>query len=397
MIFTIFKKEFIDTLRDKRTIITMVVIPVLLIPLLMTISIKFTKSKTEEAKNKALRIGVVNLDSSDSFEALLLKIPNEFGQRDFFKFKDTIELKRKVKNEELDFALFVPKDFKSSVDSFYQSKLKIYFHSGNIGMGFKINYFEEFIKKQMIAKRLKKLQIDEKQINPIEIKQLDMATSKEMLAQIAGGILPYLFIIFGFMGCMYPAIDLFTGEKERGTLETLLTTPVLRWQVLIGKMLVVILSGILSATFTLFGLFLSMEVFQLVEDPKIKDLIYQILNVKFILQFYFIFIPLIVFFAGFIISLALRAKTFKEAQSTIAPMNAVIILPAFVGFIPGIELDWSTACIPIVNVVLACKEMIADTLYFPHLILSFGMMIVYATIAVLFSYKKFDNEGNLFL
>jgi sodium transport system permease protein len=76
-------------------------------------------------------------------------------------------------------------------------------------------------------------------------------------------------------------------------------------------------------------------------------------------------------------------------------MNAVIVLPAMVGFLPGIELNLQTACIPIINVVLATKELIAGTLELPLLALSFGVMLSFAAISIIISYKRFGKESNL--
>jgi sodium transport system permease protein len=151
----------------------------------------------------------------------------------------------------------------------------------------------------------------------------------------------------------------------------------------------------MAATFTLLGIFLSIEVFQIVKDPKLLEIIHQILTVKFILLMYLLLIPLIVFFAGVMIPITVYAKSFKEAQSIITPLNMVMILPAMVGFFPGIELNAITACIPVVNVVLATKELIAGTLDIGLLLLSFGVMTSLALMAILFSYKRFDRESNL--
>lgn len=95
------------------------------------------------------------------------------------------------------------------------------------------------------------------------------------------------------------------------------------------------------------------------------------------------------------IPIAVYAKTFKEAQSIITPLNMVMILPAMVGFFPGIELNAITACIPVVNVVLATKELIAGTLEIGYLFMSFGVMTALAAAAVTLSYKRFDKESNL--
>jgi sodium transport system permease protein len=194
---------------------------------------------------------------------------------------------------------------------------------------------------------------------------------------------------------MYPAIDLFTGEKERGTLETLLTTPVSRLKILIGKMGVVVLSGLLASLSALLGLYLSIEVFQLVEDPELLKVIHSILSPSFILILFSLSLPLTIFFAGVMIPIAIYAKSFKEAQSIITPLNIVMVLPAMVGFFPGIELNTTTACIPVVNVVLATKDLIAGTISPGLLVLSFSVMLLLAGIAVLVSYKRFDNETNV--
>ena len=159
------------------------------------------------------------------------------------------------------------------------------------------------------------LKLKKEELTPIVTNFSNVASDKEMIGKLAGGILPYIFIAFGFLGCMYPAIDLFTGEKERGTIETLLTTPVARWQILFGKMGVVVLSGLLAASAALLGLFLSIEVLDIVENEEILTIVHQILNFKFVLLLFSLLFPLTVFFAGVMIPVAIYAKSFKEAQS----------------------------------------------------------------------------------
>jgi sodium transport system permease protein len=232
-------------------------------------------------------------------------------------------------------------------------------------------------------------------INPIQTSYINIASDKEMIGKLAGGILPYIFIAFGFIGCMYPAIDLLTGEKERGTMETLLTTPVTRWQILLGKMGVVVLSGLTAASCALLGLFVSIEVMDMIPNKEILGVVHSILSPGFIVMMYSLLIPLTVFFAGVMIPIAIYAKSFKEAQSIITPLNIVMVLPAMVGFFPGIELNALTAAIPVVNVVLSTKELIAGTLEIGHVVISVTIMVTLALLAVFVSYKRFDNETNI--
>lgn len=395
MIFTIFKKELIDTLRDRRTLLTMIVIPVLVFPLIMSVFLKVSEGFAEDVANKTVNIGVVPGNEGGDFVKALENLPAAFGKKKVIVFNDSTALQKWIKSDSLQFGVFVPSNYKATIEAKQTAHFQVFYNATELGMQDRAEIFLKAIEEQEKMKRYEVLNINPESLTPMRYEFKNVASDKETVGKLIGGFLPYLFIVFGFVGCMYPAIDLFTGEKERGTLETLLTTPVSRLQILLGKMGVVVLSGIMAATFTLVGIFLSIEVFQLVKDPKLLEIIHQILTVKFIILMYVLLIPLIVFFAGLMIPITVYAKSFKEAQSIITPLNIVVLLPAMVGFFPGIELDAVTACIPVVNVVLATKELIADTLNFNMLFLSFGSMTLLAALSILLSYKRFDNESNL--
>lgn len=395
MIRKIFRKELLDTLRDKRTVMTMIVIPTLIFPLIMTVFVKVSTNFSKTASEKEIKIGIVSEESAPLFEPALKQLPDALGKRKIIAFKDSAEMKRQIDVDSLQIGFFIPSTYALVYDSSSSVEIKVFHKATELGMEERAQLLVTAIEADIKRQRYDKLQIDPEQLEPLRASYQNVASDKETIGMLIGGFLPYMFIAFGFMGCMYPAIDLFTGEKERGTLETLLTTPVSRWQILIGKMGVVVLSGLLAASFTMLGIFLTIEVFDIIQEPKILEIIHQILTLKFILMFYLLLIPLIVFFAGVMIPIAVYAKTFKEAQSIIAPMNAIIVLPAMVGFFPGIELNWTTSCIPIINIVLSTKELIAGTLELPYLALSFSIMIALAMIAIFFSYKRFGKETNL--
>ena len=395
MISTIFKKELKDTLRDRRTLMTMIIIPIFIFPVIMTVFLKVSEGFAEDVANKTVNIGIVVTPENMSFVKTIENMPKMLGKKKVYVYHDSATVQKHMQENRLQFGVFVPENFaKNSIEN-KTSKFKIFYNATEMGMKDRAEAFLNAFEEMEKAKRYKALKVDPASLSPITFDYRNVASDKETVGKLIGGFLPYLFIVFGFVGCMYPAIDLFTGEKERGTLETLLTTPVSRLQILLGKMCVVVLSGVMAATFTLLGIFLSIEVFQIVKDPKLLEIIHQILTVKFILLMYLLLIPLIVFFAGVMIPITVYAKSFKEAQSIITPLNMVMILPAMVGFFPGIELNAITACIPVVNVVLATKELIAGTLDIGLLLLSFGVMTSLALMAILFSYKRFDRESNL--
>ncbi len=394
MIFTIFKKELKDTLRDRRTLIMMLVIPLLLFPIILNVFVAISSSFQEEAATKTVKIGLVG-PNDNYVKEQLENLPESLGKKEIIMYKDTTAMKEDLKKDTLQFALFIPNDFKKFKDELKPAPVTVYYNATDMGMQERAESYLETIEDIAQQERYLDLDLKEEELKPLNVEYSNVASTKEMIGKLAGGILPYIFIAFGFIGCMYPAIDLFTGEKERGTIETLLTTPVARWQILFGKMGVVVLSGLLAASCALLGLFLSIEVFKIVDDPKLLEVIHEILSFKFIILLYALLFPLTVFFAGLMIPIAVYAKSFKEAQSIITPLNILVVMPAMVGFFPGIELNAITASIPVVNVVLATKELIAGTLDYGLLALSFSVMLLLAIIAVIVSFKRFDKETNV--
>lgn len=396
MIFTIFKKELKDTLRDRRTLIMMLVIPVAIFPIILSLFVTVSESFSKEAAEKTIQIGVVGEPDNYVINQLEM-LPQELGKKEIKIYKDTIELKAAIKVDSAQIGIVPSSDFNSSMELKKPAGVTVFFNATDLGMRDRAEAYLETIESIAKQERYLDLEINPEEIRPLNVNYSNVASSKEMIGKLAGGFLPYIFIAFGFIGCMYPAIDLFTGEKERGTIETLLTTPVARWQILFGKMGVVVLSGLLASTFALLGLFLSIEVLDIVQDPEILNVIHGILSPKFILMLFALLLPLTVFFAGMMIPIAVYAKSFKEAQSIITPLNIIVVLPAMVGFFPGIELNIITACIPIVNIVLATKDLIAGTLDAGLVGLSFAVMLSLAVLAVFISYKRFDKETNVVL
>ena len=396
MIFTIFKKELKDTLRDKRTLMMMLVIPTLVFPIIMAIFMSVSASFSEEAASKEVKIGYVGQKDNYLINQLD-NLPETYGKKGLYAYTDSIQLKKDIHNDTIQMGIFIDAQFDKDFSGKRPAKVKVFYNGTDLGMQDRAKAYLETIEEIALQERYLDMDLDASELRPIDTDYNNVASGKEMIGKLAGGFLPYIFIAFGFLGCMYPAIDLFTGEKERGTIETLLTTPVARWQILFGKMGVVVLSGLVAASAALLGLFLSIEVLDLVQNEELLEIIHSILNIKFILTLFLLLFPLTIFIAGIMIPIAVYAKSFKEAQSIITPLNIVIILPAMVGFFPGIELTAVTACIPVVNVVLATKELIAGTLDYSLLGLSFVVMMLIAVIAVFISYKRFDKETNVVL
>ena len=197
------------------------------------------------------------------------------------------------------------------------------------------------------------------------------------------------------MGCIYPAIDLFTNEKEKGTLETILTTPVSRLEILFAKMSVVALVGFCSALLSIVGLSFGIQNLAASLPKDIIQALNGFLQIENILLLLALLLPLTIFFASILTLIATHAKTYKEAQSTISPLSILVIIPAFIGMMPGMNLNIKTALIPITNISLATKEVVSGTVQPLLYLLVLCSLLLYALLGVLLARYWFTREGNI--
>ena len=390
---TIFRKEFTDTIRDRRTLFVMVVFPLVLVPLLMTIVTNMQMSSMKKAEEKVLRVALV---ANGNAPALV----DAFGGRSDLRTVTGIpadSVEAYIARDSVDAAVVVDRDFDAALARMASGTVRLYYRSSDDYDMVKrrltgiIGAFE----KQIVAGRFAALHIDGRIVNPVVVEEHDIASMKEKIGKTVGGMVPYLFVIFCFMGAMYPAIDLAAGEKERGTMETLLTAPVSRFQILLGKFAVVVLTGILSACVSILGILIALRRMSQM-PPELMSAFMAILDVQTVLLVLSLLLPLTVFFAAFLLSISVFAKSYKEAQSMISPLTIVVILPVLMGLFPGIQLDPVTAMIPVLNVSLATKEIIAGTIRTGLLLEVYASLVLLAALALFGCARWFEREGTIF-
>jgi sodium transport system permease protein len=386
-ILVIAKKEFLDTFRDKRTLIRMILIPLIAFPVIIQLITKLQSSQAEKEAGMVLKVAYYeNTQGLDIIDRLK---SNE--RYEYIAYQDTNKIKEDVISKEVNLGLYFGEDFQANFQNGKQANYWVVMKGAERE---EYERFEEELDHQdsiLLSNRMVSVGKEYSFTEPTNKHIVNLSTLKETIAKYAGGMLPYIFIAFLFMGCMLPAIDMFAGEKERGTIETLLTSPVNRLQILLGKMTVITAMGLISATFALIGLFVSLNMV----DSEIIDDINKMVTFQLMATLYFLLIPLAVFFAGVMIPISVYSRSFKEAQSILTPLNIVMVLPAMVGFVPGVELDYTTAFIPIVNVVLATKAIIAGNFDIVLLSITFISLILLAAISVFVSMKQFDKETNI--
>src|SRR5688572_5205805 len=390
VIATVFKKEMTDTLRDRRAIVFMVIVPLFLFPLLFQVMISMGKSRAEKAQARTLRVVCINQGNASRFVQML----KERGDVDVIENVPRDSIATLIRADSLDGAFLFASSFDDDIAEMKPGRLDFYFKSVDESriVQDRLSETVERYEKELLDERFSRLELDQSIVEAVEVEPHNVASMEERVGQRVGGFVPYMFILFCFLGAMYPAIDLGAGEKERGTLETLLTAPVNRFHILLGKFGVVVVSGLLSASISIGGLFVSLKRSPDL-PPEFLNMILRILGWDTIILLMSLLLPLTILFAGVLLSLSLTARSFKEAQSMISPLNMAIILPAAIGLMPGTELSFSNAWIPVLNVSLATKEIIAGTIQAPELAVVYVSSITLAVASLWGSAWWFGRES----
>lgn len=393
----VFLKEFKELLRDRKTLFFMIALPFLIFPLIFGGVAYVTKQAIDEAENKVLKYALIGGEFAPEIVEQM-QHPDKFERVDIGAEQDYATL---IKDDTVDFVLVIPDNYSTDVLATGQAKLKLYLNDAGLNSVYKrVNEIvqQQADKFQMAAFAV--LGLDEMQqtalLEPIDLEKVDTADERENWGEKIGGMLPYILFILCFQGAMFPATDIGAGEKERGTLETLLISPIERNKIVLGKFLTIAFAGVMTALITV----ASMAIWGTVLSQGfaiqfVADFMAQIGVIDFVLMFLML-VPVVAIFAAVLLSISIYARSFKEAQSYMGPLAILVIIPAMLALLPGVELKGGWAWAPLVNVALAMKELVKGTMDYFQLIAIFGSTVIFAGVLIAFCIYWFKQEKVLF-
>lgn len=393
----VYRKELTDSLRDRRTVISMIIVPLLVMPLLTigmgALSLTLVGLAMKEVPS------VMILGGEDS-PRLMAKLQ---GLKDVHIVAAAPDYAEEISNKEIRAAVEIPKDFDAKLAAGESSTVKIYMYAGELKSGFGADRLQRFfreMRERTIRENLEARQLPETLARPFDIEEKNVAPPEKVGGVLLGGIIPYFVILLCLTGAMYPAMDLTAGEKERGTMETILCSPVSRTHLVLGKFLMVLTASIATAVLTIASMAVSFgagKKMLLAFTYGAADAALQItITGKAIVSIFFVVLPLAVFFSAALLALSLFAKSFKEAQSYISPLMIVVVLPAVAALLPGVELTPALAAVPVLNTSLVSKEIITGTYHWDLIALIFLSSSAYAVVALAIAVKLFQREDVLF-
>lgn len=376
-LWNILKKELRELFRDKKSLAMMLVIPIF-IPLLVIGMSALFESQISKEVSEYNKIGFA-YEMSDIEKSMAEEMNIEIinGNED--------ELKQKYDEGEID--LYITKQDNKYIintdgsdnSTFASSLMETYF-----------NTYKQYLQQSYLQ---------ENNINPDEV--LNIITVEENVIEqdnyFANYIKNYafLFIMMAItVSATYPATDTTAGERERGTLETLLTFPIKSRDIIVGKFLGVtvssIITGIISLALAIISLMLTKNMFSIYEGMEVMYSPITILFAVIVIIAYSFFI------SGLCIAIASTSKTFKEAQSALTPLTFISFFPGMIAFMMGITTTPILSIVPFLNFTLIFTDINNGTIN----LLNIGLMaistIIYISLVFAHIIKQYKSEKVLF-
>ena len=389
---TIAKKEVIEFVRDWRTIVAIIIIPILMFPVLFIVFPILLESEAAELDSRIIEIEV----QGNQFPDQLIQQFNYSTTEITFTnvtFNESLSIPgddfNRVRNMEIDAVLRL----NQSEDIWYYSIIYLSTSEGSTEARSRI--VDSLINWEANLTEVKILDggLDvESTLDPLrydgDISKSDVATEGEQAGLILSLFIPLVLAIWTFSSAIQPSIDMTAGERERGTLEALLGLPCTRNELLMGKWLgVASITGV-GVMLQIVGLLFAIGYLATSDFIGIPDLSFGaiILIIASIMLFAIMVVALE-------LALAMRSHSVKEAGSILGPAIILIIFPALftqVINLDGIESFWFS--IPVINVLLALRELLLDRVIVEHVLIWSSTSVLYAVLAALYAAKQFKRE-----
>ncbi len=384
-VFALMRKELRDITRDKKTMFVMYGMPLILYPLMffLIFSIISRVESEAEADNYVIACSE-NVDTQIIDEYLL----NKSNETDYsYTLIKVDDFETAIVNAEADACI----DYKD--DQFIVHYNSASNHSSNAYkfVNSDLSAYKEDQKKEILAAN----GIDAEKMEALNsVTQVDYATGEDTMGSILGMIVPLLLIMGVMISAMNLGMDQTTGEKERGTQETLMSLPMTGTELIAGKFLAVSLMSMLSAVLYFISvailggymlIFFGDEIGTISLGAYVPSLVVILLSI----------VAFSLFMSALIMAVSSFAKTTKEASSFTSPIMFVVLIISYAGYL-DLHLNMGLSLVPILNIVLMIKNVMQFEFNYVAIMVVLFSNVLYATIAIMILGKLYNSEAILF-
>ena len=390
-ILIVFRKELLDLFRDRRTIISSVVLPIILYPVLMIGFNALMSRQTVKLHEQEVIIYVID-NAGDEYSQIAFERLEKTPKLQIFQEIDHY----KVLFKEKVIQAIVTFEREELYDEFYYLNARITFNRVDEKSELAYNTVSRVLQdleKELVGSRLEAINISKDILKAVEVEADNVATEQQTLGMILARFLPYFLILISISGSSVAAVDLVAGEKERGTLETILVSAASRMELVLGKFVAVISIALLTVLLNLASIFFSFR--HLVSQAAAESVAIQIpFGSLFLILI--LMVPMIIFFAAVVFSFSTYARNMKESYSYTQPLMIVAMLLSLISALPAIETTLGMTLIPVINVSLMIKDIMMGDLNISFFMTTLISTCILVVLAVSFSIKLFSKEEILF-
>ncbi len=387
----VFLKEFREIFRDRRTLFSVVVSPLILTPIIFAVMGIFIGKQQDKMKTETYNIGIVNSSALPLINTQTKSFPNVK-----FTSIQASEAENRVKDKTYRAVLVVPPDANQRLKDGHTIAMDILLDEGNdTAMGVAANLRESFrlLGEKEVEGRLAAKNLPADYAMPFKVRDKPIAASGGKGLFILSMMLPYILTISTFSGAIYAAFDQVAGEKERGTLETLLVSPASRRDLVLGKfgavMAVCMISGLLTVTGLAITFTVRIKAFEWLSQGGLR------LSPSAAGVILLVMLPLSILFAGILLAVSTYARNQKEAQTYLAPLLMVIFLPAMASMMMTSDAGIGAALVPILNTSIIIKQSLNGSYNAVFIGVAVAASIVYAAASLVFVSRMFQKESVL--
>ena len=387
-IYTIFRKEMARFFKDRRLVLTTIILPGLMIFIMYTFMGNMMKNQFGVKEDYVAKVYVKNLPES---------ISSKFDSSQFEVKKvesDISESKKQVADKDIDLAINFPENFDKEVAEYKTGEgeapqVEIYYNSANEESQAAYNKVYDILDAY-------ETELSNKfDVNADEKTSYDLANKEDMTGKMFGSMLPMLLMIFIWSGCVAVAPESIAGEKERGTIATLLVTPMSRQALALGKIFALSIIAFLSGVSSFVGTFASLPAMYQGMSSQVNAAFY---STKDFISLFIIIISTTILLVALISVLSAFAKSVKEASTLISPLMIVLMVMTFLPmFSKGDnETPMSLFFVPVYNSILCMNKIFTFSYSNVNVLISVAANIVYTAVLVLVLTKMFDSEKIMF-
>jgi len=390
----VYRKELLDVLRDRRTLISAILVPLLLFPVMVLgfggLAVYFAM----KAKQSTAPVMILGAEHSPELARRLKKPEN------FETVPPADDYVQQINDKKLRAAVDLPAGLEeiANENPSQTHTVKIYWYEGELRSRSAVSAIEKVVREyrdEIVESRFADRNLSTTLLNPFQTERKNVASAVKVTGNVLGLIVPYFVIVLCLTGALYPAIDVTAGEKERGTIETILASPLRRGELVAGKFLVILTAALVTTALAIFSFAVTVLGAAELIARATPDLVLAVSG-KAAMAVFLIVLPLAVLFSAGLMAICVIARSYREAQGYVGPLMIVVILPAMASFIPGVELNTRLALVPILNVSLVAKEIFADVYQWPLIGLIFLSTSVYAAVALFVAAWQFSREEVVF-